>query len=116
MSGKSVVRKDTHKFGKLGMKVKAKRKWRKAKGRHNKIRKGKRGHSSRPKIGFKMNDYVKPLVIENMTQLMKLTKEQEAVISGRVGGKKRIELVEKAKTLGLKVENPRWEKTTGDAR
>ncbi len=109
---RSVVRKDTHKFGKLGMKVKAKRKWRKAKGRHNKIRKGKRGHSSRPKIGFKTNDYVKPIVIENMTQLIRLTKEQEAVISSTVGRKKRNILVEKAKTLGLKLKNPRMESKT----
>ncbi len=106
---RSVVRKDTHKFGKLGMKVKAKRKWRKAKGRHNKIRKGKRGHSSRPKIGFRMFDHVEPIVIENIMQLSKLSKEQEAVVSGRVGGKKRKEIMEKAKTLGLKVENPRME-------
>ncbi|MEK6919057.1 MAG: eL32 family ribosomal protein [Nanoarchaeota archaeon] len=107
---KSVRRKDSHKFGKLGMKVKAKRKWRKAKGRHNKIRESKRGHAGRPKIGYKADYYVKPITIENMTQLLTLGKEQQAVVSGRVGGKKRTIIMEKAKSLGLKVENPRRQK------
>ena len=107
MAQKRLVRKDAHKFGKLGMKVKAKRKWRKARGRHNKVRESKRGHLARPKIGFKTDYYVRPTTIENMDQLQKLTKGQEAVIAGRVGGKKRAMLLEKAKTLGLTVINPR---------
>lgn len=109
MSGKSVRRKDSHKFGKLGMKVKAKRKWRKARGRHNKIRKGKRGHSSRPKIGFKNENYKKPMIIENIKQLEMMNKTQEATISSRVGGKKRSQILDKARSLGLKVINPRME-------
>ena len=112
MARKRMVRKDAHKFGKLGMKVKAKRKWRKARGRHNKVRESKRGHFARPKIGFKANWYVKPMTIENLNQLLKMDKNQEAVISGRVGGKKRAMLMEKAKSLGLKVTNPRMEAKT----
>ena len=84
-----ILREAYKKFGKLGMKVKAKRKWRKARGRHNKIRESKRGHSARPKIGYKADWYVRPTTIENVKQLEMLSKDHQAVISGRVGGKKR---------------------------
>ena len=112
---RSIRRKDSHKFHKLGMKVKAKRKWRKAKGRDNKIREGKRGHAMRPKIGEHVFDYVRPITIENLNQLQKMKDggmktEQEIVIAGRVGGKKRAMMIEKAKTLGIKIINPRMEK------
>jgi large subunit ribosomal protein L32e len=105
----AVRRKDSHKFHKLGMKIKAKRKWRKAKGRHNKIRKGKRGHSSRPKIGFGGEEYKKPATIENIAQLATVNKNTETMIAGRVGGKKRAQILAKAKEMGITIINPRKE-------
>jgi ribosomal protein L32E len=46
------LRNDWHKKIKLGSKIKKKRKWKAAYGRHNKIRLGRKGHPGRPKIGW----------------------------------------------------------------
>ena len=49
---KKFFRRDWHKRIKFGKTVKKNRKWRAAKGVHNKIRLGEKGYSSRPKIGY----------------------------------------------------------------
>ncbi|MBS3074174.1 50S ribosomal protein L32e [Candidatus Pacearchaeota archaeon] len=102
-----VLRKDWHKFHKLGKKVKAKRKWRRARGRHNKIRESKRGHPLKPKIGYKVSEYSRPVTIENIRQLLMLRKEEHAVIAGNVGERKRKEIMERAKSMQLNISNPR---------
>jgi len=106
----AVKRKDWHKFHKLGMKIKSKRKWRKARGRHNKIRKSKRGHAGKPKIGYKSAWYERPLAIENIAQLHGADKSKTYIIASRTGGKKRAEIISKAKSMGINVMNPRMEK------
>ena len=104
-------RKDSHKMIKLGKTVKKKRKWRHAYGRHNKIRLGIRGHGARPKIGYGENKDLKGLVegmeavrVENIKELMSLEKGQ-GVIVGKVGIKKKKEIIAKANEMKIKILN-----------
>lgn len=110
------LRKDWHKRIKLGSTVKKNRKWRAAKGRHNKIRLGERGHSTRPKIGWGNTNELKGKVkglevvrIENISQLETVKKEQ-GILIGRVGKKKREEILSKAKEKNIVVLNKYKEK------
>ena len=105
------LRKDWHKKIKLGSTVKKKRKWRAAKGRHNKIRLGEKGHLARPKIGWsadaKMKGQIKGLEVvrvENVKQLEKVGKGQGVIIAS-VGKKKKEEIIKKATGMKLKILN-----------
>tara|TARA_Y100000310_G_scaffold265631_1_gene276762 strand:- start:4207 stop:4632 length:426 start_codon:yes stop_codon:yes gene_type:complete len=105
------LRKDWHKKIKLGSTVKRNRKWRAAKGRHNKIRLGKKGQSQRPKIGWGANSKNKNKIegltvvrIENLKDLEKITKDEGIIIS-KVGLKKRKEIISKANEKKIKILN-----------
>jgi len=100
------LRRGWHKLIRLGSTVKSKRKWRGAKGRHNKIRLERRGQQARPKIGWKnmRSEKVQTVRVENIRELEKVQKGS-GVIIGRVGGKKKKELTDKANEMGLKILN-----------
>ena len=49
-------RRDWHKYKRLGKKDKKKVKWRKPKGRHNKMRESRKGYAASPSIGMKKPD------------------------------------------------------------
>jgi len=111
------LRKDWHKKVKLGSSVKKKRKWRSARGRHNKIRLGRKGHSRRPKVGWGASSAIRGLVrgvravrVENLKELELLSKG-DGIIIGSVGRKKREEISAKAKKMGLKILNKYRKKT-----
>jgi ribosomal protein L32E len=99
------LRKDWHKKIRLGRTVKKVRKWRAAKGRHNKIRLNRKGHSRRPKIGWGTSrEEVEAMRIMNVGELVKADKKVGVVI-GAVGMKKRKEIVAKANEMKIKVLN-----------
>jgi len=105
------LRKDWHKHIKLGKTVKKNRKWRAAKGRHNKIRLGVKGHQARPKIGWSGDSKIKGFIngveavrVENMKE-MEAVKKGRGVIIGAVGKKKQKELVMKANEMKIKILN-----------
>ncbi|MFH1451614.1 MAG: eL32 family ribosomal protein [archaeon] len=105
------LRKDWHKKIKLGSTVKKKRKWRAAKGRHNKIRLNRKGHSRRPKIGWGSKIGTSGLVgdvrivrVLNLKDLEGL-KKGFTILIGKVGLKKRKEILAKADENGLIVMN-----------
>ena len=107
---------DWHKKIKLGSTVKKNRKWRGAKGLHNKLRLGRKGHSQRPKVGWgrenKLKDKLKGLEVvrvENVSDLNKVSKESGALI-GNVGMKKRKEILAKAQEMKIVVLNKYKEK------
>lgn len=107
----SFLRKDWHKHIKLGEKTKSKRKWRAAKGRHNKIRLSVKGHQARPKIGWSTDSRIKGFVegvevvrVENIKE-MEAVKKGNGVIIGAVGMKKRKELIAKANEMKIKIMN-----------
>lgn len=101
------VRHDSHKLH-------TPKNWRKPRGKHNKQRLNKAGHRKSPSTGFGSPKKVKFLNregykiihVKNIKYLEKIDKNKEAVLLLRtLGLKKKIEILEKCKLLGLKVLN-----------
>jgi len=101
------VRQDAHKKPRL------KKKWRRARGIHSKIRLKKRGYRKNVRKGYGSPNKVyglhpeglKGVVVKSLDDLKSITKEKGAVISANIGLKKKIELLKKAKELGIIVLN-----------
>ena len=108
---KKFVRTQSKRYSKLGRGRKKLQKWRKPKGRDNKIRESRRGKPNPPSVGYKRKktDYGKvkglyPLLIYNLKDLKKVNKDSGIVI-GKVGAKKKIELVKAANEKKLHILN-----------
>jgi large subunit ribosomal protein L32e len=88
--------------------------WRRPRGRDNKMRIKEKAKGKRPSIGFGAPKSLrglhpsgfKEVLVANVNDLMKLNKNEAARISSKVGKKKKVEIVNKAKELGIKVLNP----------
>jgi len=100
------IRQDAYKRKKLSDK------WRSPRGLHSKLRYNKKGNSKKVSPGFKSPVAVKGLsrngyvmnIITNASQLLSLNKSEDAVIIGAtVGTRKRLQLLDKIKELGLHV-------------
>ncbi len=98
------IRTDAHKKKRL------EENWRRPRGRHNKIRLCKKGHRKKPSQGYRSPKAVrgldrsglKPIIVKNVNDLVRLDKKKDgAVISGNVGKKKRIEIAKKGIELGI---------------
>ncbi len=89
---------------KLGKKRKSIQKWRRATGRHNKIRLKRKGYPIKVMIGFKKKESEKPVFVSNMKELEKI-KNGATIILGKVGNKKKIEMLKFAKDKKIKVSN-----------
>lgn len=114
------LRVETHKKIKLGKGVKKNQKWHGAKGRQNKLRLGIKGRTKRPKIGWSAEGQVKGFVsgveavrVENVNMLEGL--KNVGIIIGKVGAKKRAEIIAKANEMKLKVLN-RYLKTKAEEK
>lgn len=88
--------------------------WRKPRGKHSKLRekKGYRhafvesGYRGPGKVRYLHPSGYKEVYVTNISQLEKVDPKMEAIrISSTVGRKKRIEIINKAKSLGIKVLN-----------
>ena len=89
--------------------------WRKPKGKDNKMRKQKSGMPALVKVGYRSPKAARGLhpsgyrdiLIHNTQELVKLDSKRDAArIAHTVGKKKRIEIINKALELGIKVLNP----------
>ena len=89
--------------------------WRKPKGIDSHMRKRKKGWPKLVKIGYggpRAARYLHPsgyydILVHNVTELGKLDHNKDAArIASGVGKKKRKEIIDKAKTLKIKVLNP----------
>lgn len=116
------LRNGSHKKIKLGSTVKKLRKWRGAKGRHNKIRLNRKGHPQRPKIGWGAKGEIKNFIggiesvrVENLKALDSLRKGV-GIIIGSVGKKKRETIIAKADEMKLKVLNKYKANVIGDKK
>ncbi|MBS7654396.1 MAG: 50S ribosomal protein L32e [Candidatus Bathyarchaeia archaeon] len=90
--------------------------WRKPKGLDSKMRKEVKGWPPRVKVGYRGPKLArnlhpsafKEVIIHNVDDLNKIDAETEAVkIAHTVGAKKRAEILNRAKDLGIRVLNPK---------
>jgi large subunit ribosomal protein L32e len=101
------MRRDTKRYSKLGKNRKKLQKWRRPKGRDNKMRLKRRGYPACPSVGYrspKKNRAVIPIQIHNVKQLEAL-KKNESIIIARVGAKKKIDIIKKSREMNLKILN-----------
>ncbi|MDO8623017.1 MAG: eL32 family ribosomal protein [archaeon] len=111
---------------KLGRKRKKEQKWRRPKGRDNKMREKRRsypktvmiGYGSPKKLRGKIGNDI-PMIINNVADLSKLKENNIAIISANVGKKKRIEILKKAEENKIKILNTslkKIQKKTGEKK
>ncbi len=106
------VRVDTHRHSRLGKGRPKLQKWRRPRGKHNKTRLKRFSYPIQPEIGFgtprATSGRVKgllPVLVNNIQELQKLSKNNIAIISRRIGAKKKIEILKKATEMNLKIAN-----------
>ncbi|MEM3403871.1 MAG: 50S ribosomal protein L32e [Nitrososphaeria archaeon] len=96
--------------------VRLKPNWRKPKGVDNKVRKEYGGWPARVKVGYASPKELRGLhpsgfrevMVHNVEELTKVNPNLEAArIGATVGRKKRLEIIRKAKELGVQILNPR---------
>ena len=91
-------------------KYKFKNKWRKPRGLHNKLRLNKKGHIKKPSKGYRSpkevrgltKDGLRPMIVSNVNEIKK---DISIIISKKVGNKKKLHILEKAKDLNIRVIN-----------
>lgn len=105
------LRRKNKAYSKLGKGRKKKQVWRRPTGRDNKMREKRRGYPAVVSIGYRgeksTRDTLKnkqPIMIMNLNDLKKVTKENVAVI-GKVGKKKKLEIASEAKKMKIELYN-----------
>jgi len=101
------TRQDCHKNVRLGDG------WRRPKGLQSKMRLNKSGYKRSISVGYKTPVEVRglskegliPVIVTNISELIKIKEGEGAVISGKVGQKKRMEIAKKAADLSIKILN-----------
>jgi large subunit ribosomal protein L32e len=99
------LRRTWYKFSKLGKRRKKKQVWRKPTGRDNKMREKRKGYASVVSIGYGKGEknIEKNKIVYTLKELEQL--KEKSVILGKVGKRKKIEIVKKAKEKGIKILN-----------
>jgi len=105
------LRRDADKYSKLGRRKNKKQVWRSPKGRHNKMRLKRKGYPATVNIGYKQDveergkiDNKKMILVNSLRELENL-KEGTTIIVGKMGAKKKLELVNKAKSKKIHIHN-----------
>ncbi|MCA9458931.1 MAG: hypothetical protein KC550_00115 [Nanoarchaeota archaeon] len=88
-------------------------KWRKPKGLGNKVRRQRRGQSAMPNVGYGSpkaikglnKDGLREVLVYKSDELVNIKKGEIAKIAGTVGGKKRLEIINKAKESKMALAN-----------
>lgn len=103
------LRRNWYRLGRLGKNRKKKQTWRNPTGRHNKLRNKRRGYSPVVSIGYSSDKKVrgkiadkKPTRIYNVKDLERIKKNEIAVL-GKIGMKKKIEIVKKAREMKVEI-------------
>jgi large subunit ribosomal protein L32e len=117
MKKPTFVRTDTHRHLKFGRHQKSKQKWRRARGRHSKLRLKMAGYPTIPSIGWGTSKEEKgkvrgqtPVLVHNMAELTKIKAGEIAVLSSSIGAKKKIDLIKTATEKKIKILNVRESK------
>lgn len=103
------LRHTSHKYSKLGLRRKKKQIWRRPTGRDNKMREQRRGKPALVAIGYstdkkqrgKINNKT-PITINHISQI-KNVKKENIILLGKIGKRKKLEIVKKAKEMKLEV-------------
>ena len=108
---KQFLRRIWSRYSKLGRKRKNKQVWRKPTGRDNKMREKRKGYPAIVSVGYQKNKKLRgkieekiPKVIYNLKELKKTNKE-DLVVLGKMGNKKKIEIMKAAKEMKIKFHN-----------
>ncbi|MFA5992229.1 MAG: eL32 family ribosomal protein [Candidatus Pacearchaeota archaeon] len=111
MAKKKFTRRNTTKYSRLGKKRKKLQKWRRPKGRHNKMRDYRKSYPSRVQEGYKNKsdernsiEGKKIVIVSNIKQLENI-KKNEIVLLGRLGKKKKAEIAKIIKEKNISVIN-----------
>lgn len=105
------IRRNWTKLSRLGKNRKKKQVWRRATGRHSKIRRKRKGYPAKVAIGYRQEKAGrekvgnKKLVLVNNFKELENIKQGEIAIIGKIGNKKRIEMIKKAKEKNIPVYN-----------
>lgn len=83
--------------------------WKKPVGRHSKMRTSQKGHPKKVSIGYASPKAVlglhqsglKPILITNINDLNKIKKDEGIILSGKLGIKKKLEIIKKIQELKL---------------
>ena len=107
------LRQDYHRFSRLGKGRKKLQKWRRSKGGHSKMRMKRRSYPAGQSPGYKTHrsefSRIKgllPVLVHNVHELSRVTKDRIAVIA-KVGAKKKLEIIKKAEESKIPVFNIR---------
>jgi large subunit ribosomal protein L32e len=105
------LRRISNRISKLGKRRKKKQVWRRPTGRDNKMREKRRGYPAIVSVGYKKNKKIRgkikektPIMVNNVRELEEVKKDQ-IVLIGKVGKKKKMEIVKKAKEKSIEVGN-----------
>ncbi len=108
---KKFIRSDTRRHLRLGSKRRKLQKWRKPRGRHNKIRRKRYSYPIAPTPGLKKPielankiQGLTPVLVHNTKELSVLDKSSIAILA-RVGAKKKLELIKMAEEKKIKIAN-----------
>lgn len=105
------IRADTFRYFRIGKNRPKLQKWRRPRGKHNKLRLKRFGHPLQPGIGFgspavsrgKISGLI-PKLIHNVKELENISKNNIIIIA-KVGARKKLEIIKKAQEAGIKVDN-----------
>lgn len=111
------LRADTPRLSRLGKNRKKLQKWRRPRGKHNKLRLKRTGHPLQPGIGYgtprELRGKIKGskvVVIQNLQALEKLNKNSTIIIARTIGAKKKLEIIKKAQEMNINIINLRGKK------
>ena len=106
------LRQETVRHKRLGKNRKKLQKWRRPRGKHNKTRLKRFSYPIQPEVGFGTPrkdagkvDGLYPLLIENMADLSKLSKNNIAIISRNIGAKKKVGIIKKIDEMKIRILN-----------
>lgn len=98
------LRRDCVRYLKFGKGRGKKAKWRAPKGRDNKMREKRKGYPVVVSVGYKEKQTKTLRTINNPNDLIEVSKDDTLIVAS-VGERNKIEIVKKAKKLGLHLKN-----------
>lgn len=111
MTNKKFLKRDSSRFSKFGKKRKKMQKWKRPKGRDNKMREKRRGYPVVVSVGYKQSKETRkkingksPVRVLSVKEVKSLNKEN-VVIIGNVGKKKKMEIAKIAEEKGIEILN-----------